>query len=67
VGYQQVIHNEKMLTCVIFEIVRTSKNNKREAVGLYKCLYIKIISRIANGRKFWYLGKYDEESADDYW
>jgi len=48
-GYQQVIHNEKMLTGVVLEVVITPKNNTIEAVGLYKCLYIQVISRIANG------------------
>ena len=47
-GYQQVIHNRKMLAGVVFELVTTPKNNTIEAVGLYKCLYIQVISRIAN-------------------
>ncbi len=48
-GYQQVIHNKNMLAGVVFELVTTPKNNMIEAVGLYKCLYIQVISRIANG------------------
>ena len=56
-----------MPTGVVFEVVATPKNNTIEAVGLYKCLYIQVISRIANRWKFWYLGKYDKESADYYW
>jgi hypothetical protein len=37
-----------MLAGVVFELVTTPKNNMIEAVGLYKCLYIQVISRIAN-------------------
>ena len=56
-GYQQVIHNKNMLAGVVFELVITPKNNMIEAVGLYKCLYIQVISRIANGWKFWCIGQ----------
>jgi hypothetical protein len=47
-GYQQVIHNRKMPTDVVFELVTTPKNNTIEVVELHKCMYIQIISRIAN-------------------
>jgi len=37
-GYQQVIHNAKMPTEAIVQVIVTPKYDTKEALGLYKCL-----------------------------
>ena len=37
-GYQQVIHNAKMLTGAILQVTTIQKYDAKETLGLYKCL-----------------------------